>query len=169
VLRLSVVAAAICVLAAGCGHSGRRVGGHGLTLAVPHGWHTWVPLVPPGGGAITDPGTRIVAVSAPFSVVGHTCEPFDYGFRSGAVGIVLVEWKKTSDIGPLPPRPRRFTSKTLPVRRHELECWDGPGGGIQFADHGRDFGAYILLGPAAPPKLAEQARKVLDTLRVRSS
>ena len=125
--------------------------------------------MPPGGALITDPGTRVVAVSAPFSVVGHTCEPFDYGIPKDAVGIVIVEWKKTSSFGPLSPRPRRFTSKTLPVRRHELECWDGPGGGIQFADHGRDFGAYILLGRAAPLKLAERARKVLNTLRVRSS
>jgi len=49
-----------------------------------------------------------------------------------------------------------------------IEGFDGPGGSIQFAERGRSFAAYVLLGRKAPTRLAARARAVLDTLRVAS-
>jgi hypothetical protein len=37
---------------------------------------------------------------------------------------------------------------------------------VQFAEGGRTFGAYVLLGREAPEGLADEARAVLDTLIV---
>ena len=66
-----------------------------------------------------------------------------------------------------PRRPRHFTAANLPIQKPPaIECFDGPGGSIQFAEHGRSFAAYVLLGRKAPARLAARARAVLDTLRV---
>ena len=75
---------------------------------------------------------------------------------------VIVEWQGVANQGAhYAPRPRLFTAKTLPLRAPPaIECFDGPGGSVEFADHGRDFGAYILLGARAPAQLADQARAV---------
>jgi hypothetical protein len=143
-----------------------RVGSAGVTLALPQGWHAWVPQGPPG--SVVGPLTRVVAVSAPFRFEARGCQVAGYKFSSRAVALVVLEW-----VGPprstrgWRPRPRRFTSRTLRVSPPPaIECFDGPGGSAQFVDHGRRFGAYILLGRRAPPALADRARAVLDTLDV---
>jgi len=81
---------------------------------------------------------------------------------------VIVEWRGRANPGAnFAPRPRRFTAKTLPLQPPPaIECFNGPGGSVQFTDHGRTFGAYILLGLRAPARLADRARTVLETLRV---
>jgi hypothetical protein len=141
-----------------------RVGQAGVTIALPRGWHS-IPLVRPPSTEKNDPVTRIVASSGPI-VFGRGCGQLDYRFPANGVAIVVVEWVRRT-FGPLPPRPRRFTAKTLPVRAPPaLECFDGPGGGVEFSDHGRRFAVYILLGRRASPALADRARAVLITLRV---
>src|SRR2546422_8030333 len=148
------------------GTSAPRVGAAGVTVALPRGWHSWVPTGPPG--AVVDPLTRIVAISAPFRFAASGCQIAGYSFPSNAVALVIVEWQGLANPDPhFAPRPRRFTAKTLPLQPPPaIECFDGPGGSVQFADHERTFGAYILLGPRAPATLADRARAVLETLRV---
>ena len=162
-------ALAVVVVATAAGSAGAtrpRAGSAGVTIAVPTGWHTWVP---PGGvaGNVTDPLTRIVAVSAPFRFAACGCQVAAYAFPGEAVALVVVEWIGSTPGTAWPPRPHRFTRTTLPLHPPpSIECFDGPGGSAQFADHGRRFGAYILIGRRASPALADRARHVLDTLRV---
>jgi hypothetical protein len=79
----------------------------------------------------------------------------------------VLEWVRPTP-GRFPPRPRRFTSSNLPVRAPpSLECFAGRGGSLVFADHGRRFDAFVLLGRHARARLADAARAVLDTLEVR--
>jgi hypothetical protein len=146
-----------------------RVGAVGVTIALPGGWHSWVPSGPPG--PITDPLTRIVAISAPFHFAATGCQIAGYSFPSDAVGLVIVEWQGLANPGAhFAPRPRLFTASTMPLRPPPaIDCFDGPGGSVQFSDQGRDFGAYILLGARAPAQLADRARAVLETLRVERS
>jgi hypothetical protein len=143
-----------------------RVGAAEVTIALPKGWHSWVPTGPPG--TITDPLTRIVAISAPFHFAATGYQIAGYSFPNDAVALVIVEWQGLANRDAhFAPRPRRFTAKTLPLQRPPaIECFDGPDGSVEFVDHERDFGAYVLLGARAPAKLADQARAVLQTLRV---
>ena len=114
---------------------------------------------------VNDPVTRIVAASAPIGF-GRGCNDVDYSFPKTAVALVVLEWVRLK-VTPLPPRPPRFTARNLPVSRPpSVECFSGPGGSIAFTDHGRHFDAFLLLGLHAPPRLADRARAVLDTLRV---
>jgi hypothetical protein len=122
---------------------------------------------------VTNPLTRIVVASAPIHPdLTSACQTqvSGYTFPKSAVAIVVVEWTKPlggMKIGVGPPRPRRFTASSLPIQRPPaIECFDGPGGSAQFAEHGRSFAAYVLLGRKAPARLAARARAVLDTLRV---
>ena len=111
-----------------------------------------------------DPVTRIVAASGPIRF-GKGCNDVDYSFPSTAVALVVLEWVRLTPHLPL--RPQRFTPKTLPVRAPPaIECFSGPGGSVQFMDHGRRFAAFLLLSRRASPELANQARAVLGTLRV---
>lgn len=139
-----------------------RVGSAGVTVGLPAGWST----APPQDGNVTDPVTRLVVSSAPLGIGTTPCQIGGYGMADDAVTLVVVEW--AGDPGPrLPPRPARFTSSWLPVQPPPaLECFDGPGGSVQFVQRGRSFGAYLLLGERAPPSLVDEARTVLDTLRV---
>jgi hypothetical protein len=148
------------------GASPPRVGGAGVTVALPHGWHSWTPTGPPG--PVVDPLTRIVAISAPFRFAASGCQIAGYSFPSNAVALVVVEWRGRANPGAhFAPRPRHFTARSLPLRAPPaIECFNGPGGSVQFVDHGRTFGAYILLGSHAPASLADRARAVLQTLRV---
>jgi hypothetical protein len=94
----------------------------------------------------------------------------DYTFPTSAVAIVVVEWTQPiggMHIGSGPARPKRFTPANLRIYRPEaIECFDGPGGSVQWAERGHSFAAYVLLGRKAPPTAAARARAVLDTLRV---
>jgi hypothetical protein len=143
-----------------------HAGSAGVTVALPQGWSSIPQMVPPKGMQVGDPVTRIVVASAPISF-GKGCNIATYTFPSTAVALVVVEWVQLSKTARWPARPRRFTGATLPVQAPPaIECFAGAGGSVQFADHGRHFGAYLLLGRNASPTLADRARGVLDTLRV---
>src|SRR5207244_575958 len=106
--------------------------------------------------------TRIVASSGRIWF-GKGCNDVDYSFPNTAVAVVVLEWVRLAP--QLAPRPARFTAKTLPVRPPpSIECFNGPGGGIDFTDHGRRFAAFLLLGRRASSRLAGSARAVLNTL-----
>ncbi len=142
----------------------RRVGGAGVTLALPHGWQAIHLMVPPPSMEVGDPVTRIVAASGPIRF-GKGCNDVDYSFPSTAVALVVLEWVRLTPH--LPARPQRFTQTSLPVRpAPTIECFNGPGGSVQFTDHGRRFDAFLLLGRRASPELANDARAALNTLRV---
>lgn len=159
------VVAALAALAV-VGAAPVSVGSGGVTVVLPKGWHALPQSVPPPGMRVDEPVTRIVVASAPIDF-GKGCNDLDYAFSSAAVALVVVEWVRPTPGARFAPRPRRFMPTTLPVLKPSaIECFDGPGGGVQFADHGRRFAAYILLGRRAPPRLAERARAVLDTLKV---
>jgi hypothetical protein len=149
----------------------RRVGAAGVTVALPHGWHS----TRPDQGRVTNPLTRIVVSSGPIGPdLTSACQTqvSGYAFPKTAVAIVVVEWTQPLGgmrIGSGPRRPPHFTAANLPMQRASaIECFDGPGGSIQFAERGRSFAAYELLGQKAPTRLAARARAVLDTLRVAS-
>ena len=141
-------------------------GSAGVTVSLPQGWHS-VPQTAPTDVHADDPVTRIVAASAPIRVGGSGCDVAAYAFPSTAVALVVVEWVQLGRTARWSPRPKRFTAATLPVQSPPaIECFAGAGGSVQFADHGRHFGAYLLLGTRASPALADRARGVLDTLAV---
>ena len=174
-MRLSVSdcgdrAEAILVVAVGVSSCAHRVGSSGVTIALPKGWHSIsMPATPPSGTPIADPVTRIVAASGPFDLSKSGCLVATYRFPSTAVSVVVVEWARRTPETRFPPRPPRFTSKTLPVRPPPaIECFDGAGGSAEFVDRGRRFAAYVLLGRRAPRRLVVEARAVLDTLRVKT-
>jgi hypothetical protein len=145
----------------------RRVGSAGVSVVLPPGWHDLPQAVPPAGMRVGDPLTRIVVASSPIDFAARGCNESTYAFSASAVAVVLVEWVRPAP-GRLPSRPRHITPADLPVRPPPaLECWDGPGGAIQFEDQGRRFETFVLLGRRAPAGLAEHARRVLDTLEVR--
>jgi hypothetical protein len=171
--RFAVFALAVGLIALAIvekGHDstgGRRVGSGGVTVALPRGWHDMPQMVPPSTMKVGDPVTRVVVASAPIDFNAKGCNEFAYAFSIKAVAVVILEWVRPTP-GHLSPRPRHFTRKNLPVRPPPaLECWDGPGGGAQFTDHGRRFAAFILLGRRASVELADRARSVLDTVAVK--
>jgi len=138
----------------------RRVGDAGATVALPTGWHATAA----DDGIITDPVTRIVAASAPIRPTESACQIAAYAFPDDAVALVVVEWA-TLD-GSLPDRPERFTARELPILPPpSVECFGGPAGTVQFVEHGRAFGAYLLAGTRAGDALVEEARRVLETFR----
>jgi hypothetical protein len=145
----------------------RRVGERGVTVTLPAGWHT---LPRPLAGltpSVTDPLTRVVAVSAPFRFAARGCQVAAYAFPRSAVAIVVVEWVELGRGDRWAPRPRQFSPGALPLHDPPaIECFDGRGGSVEFADHGRRLGAYLLVGTRARPTLVARARAVLDTLRV---
>jgi hypothetical protein len=163
----SAIAVALAALGLVGAAPASHAGSAGVTVSLPRGWHS-VPQAPSAPlTGVTDPVTRIVAASAPIRVGGQGCDVAAYAFPSTAVAVVVVEWVRLSKGVRWAPRPRRFTATTLPVQSPPaIECFAGAGGSVQFADHGRHFGAYLLLGTRAPAALADRARGVLDTLTV---
>lgn len=167
--RYALLVGVLAVLALASGVEGRavrveRIGVAGVSIALPPGWHAMPRSAHPSQN---DPVTRIVASSGPVWF-GRGCNDLDYAFPRTAVAIVLVEWVQLPPGARFAPRPRRFTATTLPIRPPPaLECFNGPGGGVQFSARGRQFAAYVLLGRRAPASLAARARAVLDTLKVR--
>jgi hypothetical protein len=166
--RACLAAATVVLLYPGPGGAGseRRVGEGGVTVALPTGWHT---LPRPLAGltpSVTDPLTRVVAISAPFHFADRGCQVAAYAFPRTAVAIVVVEWVRLGRGAGWRPRPRSFSPSVF--RLHDppaIECFDGRGGSVQFADHGRRLGAYLLVGGRAAPALVERARAVLGTLQ----
>lgn len=138
-----------------------------MSVALPSGWHDIPQMVLPASMKTGDPVTRVVVASAAIDFGGKGCNDFVYTFSRKAVAIVIVEWARPTP-GRFPGRPRHFTQSNLPVRSPPaLECWNGPGGGAQFVDHGRRFAAYILRGRDARAAVDDRARRVLDTLAVK--
>jgi hypothetical protein len=166
-LVVPVVAVASLLAVTGANaQSAAQVGSAGVTINLPTGWHAIPLALPPGLHVDANPVARIVAASRPVSF-GNGCGVGAYSFSRTAVALVLMEWTRPTP-GVFPHRPARFTPKTLPVRPPpSIECFNGPGGGVEFTDHGRRFEAFLLLGRDAPAGLADRARAVLDTLRVR--
>jgi hypothetical protein len=168
-MTLSALAVALAALGLVGAAPAPHAGSAEVTVALPQGWHSIPQMVPPKGMRVGDPVTRIVVASGPIRF-GKGCNVATYAFPSTAVAIVVVEWVQLFKSTRWAPRPRRFTAATLPVRAPPaIECFAGAGGSAQFADHGRHFGAYVLLGAHAPPGLAARARAVLDTLRVKKT
>ena len=168
--RFALLVGALAVLAlASGGVEGRavraeRIGVAGVSIELPPGWHAMPLSAQPSQN---DPVTRIVVSSGPIWF-GRGCNDLDYAFPRTAVALVLVEWVRLTPGARFAPRPRRFTAMTLPIRPPPaLECFNGPGGSVQFSARGRRFAAYLLLGRLAPATLAARARVVLNTLEVR--
>jgi len=167
-MRALGLLAVASLLAAGCGPA--RVGAGGVTIRLPAGWHSLPqPAAAPTSGVV-DPVVRIVASSSPLSVRALGCQIASYAFSRRGVALVVVEWRRRYPRTRWPRRPSTFTTRTLPLDPPPaIECFDGPGGSAQFADHGRRFGAYVLLGRDAPAVLAARARRALDTLHVEAA
>jgi hypothetical protein len=145
-----------------------RVGSAGVTVALPPGWHSVALALPPGLKIDQDPVARIAVSSGPITF-GRGCGDTDYAFPSAAVAFVVLEYVHLKT-GPFPPRPHKFTPKNLRLSRPPaVECFNGPAGSIEFADHGRRFDVFLLLGRRAPARLADRARAVLDTVTVRKA
>ncbi len=141
---------------------GHRVGAAGVSLVVPTTWSR----ISFSATANTDPATRAVLSSGPIRF-GRGCNDIDYVIGPRSVAIVLVEWRMPTPGARWMPRPARFTATNLLVRPGQLECFRGPGGGVQFAQHGRRFAAFLLAGKSATRAQVGGARAVLDTLRVK--
>ncbi len=140
-----------------------RSGNAGVTIGLPPGWHSLTPL---RDTHVIDPLPRIVVSSAPIEEGGTGCQVADFAPRTDAVSLIVLEWRR-DDGRPPPRRPDRFTEQTLRMYPPPaIECFDGSGGTAFFEERGRHFGAYVLLGRDAPVALVDQARAVLDTLRV---
>jgi hypothetical protein len=169
-LIVPVVAVSLLLSVTGANaRSAARVGSAGVTINLPNGWRSMALALPPGLHVDANPVARIVAASGSVSFGNGGCGEFPYSFPSTAVALVILEWVHPTP-GVLPHRPGRFTSKTLPVRPPpSIECFNGPGGSVEFIDHGRRFDAFVLLGRHAPAGLADRARSVLNTLRVTHS
>jgi hypothetical protein len=113
----------------------------------------------------TDPLVRVVAASTKIRSFPRGCKAETFRFARGGVGLLVVEWVHPQAGVVWPRRPPRFTTQILPVHRPPaVECWPGPGGGVQFTANGRHFAAYLLFDPHAPLTAAAKARAVLDTL-----
>jgi hypothetical protein len=184
VSQLSAVVAALALVAAACGApevaerptgepataqtaseaAPTRTGIAGVSIELPPGWHAGTPA----DGNVIDPLTRVAASSAPIRLRQVPCQIARYAPPPTAVAVVLVEWKPSDEARP-GARPQRFTRQTLKLYPPPaIECFDGPGGTVQFVDHGRVFGAYLLVGKRAPQGLVEEALSVLNTLKVES-
>ena len=166
-MRAGLVASIL--LLAGCAGFGSgangpsRAGSAGVSVELPAGWHA---LTPARETHLIDPLERVVVSSGPIEERGSGCQVADFAPRADAVSIVVLEWMR-GDGRPPPPRPARFTDATLRMYPPPaIECFDGSGGTAFFAEAGRTFGAYLLLGRQAPDDLVDRARAVLDTLRV---
>ena len=166
-MTLSAIPVALAALGLLGAAPASHAGSAGVTVSLPQGWSSIPQMVPPKRTQVGDPVTRIVVASAPIGFDAKGCNVATYAFASTAVALVVVEWVRHYGSTRWAPRPRRFTAATLPVQAPPaIECFAGAGGSVQFADHGRHFGAYLLLGRHASPALADRARGVLDTLAV---
>jgi hypothetical protein len=167
----------VAAVVAGCGGSAdgpaserfaeevsRKTGDASVTVELPPGWHAGTPA----DGNVLDPLTRVVASSAPVRLRTVPCQIARYAPPASDVTLVVVEWEQSADARP-GERPSSFTREALSLSPPPaIECFDGPGGSVQFVDHGRVFGAYLLIGKQAPDGLVEEALAVLNTLQVKS-
>jgi hypothetical protein len=134
----------------------------GVAIRLPDGWH----VLNVDDGNVTDPRTRIAIASGPLRGPGR-CDTQVTRYAPDAENVTLLVLEWTMSDGPLPPaRPTEFDPDDLPLRRGELECFGGDGGTLQFTDHGRIFGVYVLVGKRAADDLVADVRAALATLRV---
>jgi hypothetical protein len=142
---------------------GGRVGTAGVTVRLPAGWHAAKLL---GESPASDPLTRLAVASAPIRPNARPCQVSAYTFAPTAVAVVVVEWRRSRG-AVFPPRPRVFDATTLRVRPPPaIECFAGSGGSVQFTDHGRLLGLYVLAGVRARTETIAAARRVAESLRV---
>ena len=150
-----------------------RVGQEGVTVVLPAGWSE----APRVRTSVTDPVER-VAVSSTQARINPdpgscTTEASERVFAPTGAMVLVMEY--TSQIGgPIanyPLRPERFggagagqAERRLPAGG--LECFDGPGWVFMFAERGRRFLAWVLLGSKATPAVEAEALEVLATLTV---
>jgi hypothetical protein len=167
----------VAAVVAGCGGStevsasqrpaeqaSRRTGDARVTVELPPGWHAGTPA----DGNVIDPLTRALASSAPVRLRTAPCQIARYAPPPSDITLVVIEWEPSADARP-GERPSSFTRETLSLSPPPvIECFDGPGGSVQFVEHGRVFGAYLLIGKQAPDGLVEEALAVLNTLQVKS-
>jgi hypothetical protein len=163
-LAAAFVVICLCAAPAALG-SGRLVGTAGVHVSVPAHWRAIPQSAAPPASGVVDPVTRIVTASGRIAF-GRGCNQLDYVLAPTAVAVIVVEWVRPTPGTKWSPRPRKFTETNLPVRRGLLECFAGRGGGIQFADKGRRFAAYVLAAPRASAASVKRARAVLDALTV---
>ena len=147
------------------GPTQRQAGTAGVSVQLPAGWRQTRAL----SGAVTDPVVRLAVSSGPIGPGSSACQVSSYDFPEDEVALVVVEWTTPALLqgtGAMP-RPERFDGGSLPIRKPPaIECFPGSGGSAQFVEAGRLFGAYVLLGRKAPVDLADEARAVLDLLRI---
>lgn len=171
-LRSLVPAIGALLLASGCagsdngaaeasGRASSTVERGGVRLTLPSHWRSAVP----DDGVVSDPVTLLAVASGPIEHRRGPCQIASYEFGADAVALVLVEWHGAEARAHARPSP--ITARDLPLEAAPaVECFPGAGGSIFFADQTRVFGAYVLLGPDAPPALAAEARRLLGTLEV---
>lgn len=153
--------------AAARGHTSQIAGSAGVSVRLPAGWHFFKHGVAPWSMPYGDPLIRIVVASTPIHSYPQGCKAETFRFSRGGVGLMVVEWLHPQNPRGWPKWPGRFTKTSLPVEPgHTVECWPGRGGSAVFRDHGRYFGAYLLLGRGTKLSKATRARAVLDTLMV---
>jgi hypothetical protein len=141
-----------------------EAGSAGVTLALPDGWQA----LPARDGNIVDPLTRVAITSGPLRepIPGCETQVTRYAPQADGVSVVILEWRAPYD-GTLARRPPSFDREALPIRRGDIECFAGDGGIVQFIERERAFGVYLVVGERAKAELVSEARKALDTLRVR--
>lgn len=144
---VALVASCLTGAAGSASESSHRVGTAGVSVAVPAGWHFFGAGVAPRSMPYADPLVRIVVASSGVVSFPRGCKAETFRFRRRAVGLMVVEWRHPLPGAVFPSRPHRFTAKNLPIRPRAVECWPGPGGGIEFRSKRRDFAAYLLLSP----------------------
>jgi len=136
-------------------------GSAGITVSIPPGWHA----ATPDDGNVVDPATRLVVASSPITAKDSDCPIAAYAFDAKAVALVVVE--RNARQAALPERPSEFSTRELAVQPPPaIECFDGPGGSVQFTESGRSLGAYLLVGRDAPADAVDQARAVLGRMQV---
>jgi hypothetical protein len=146
------------------GAASTRIGTAGVSVELPPKWDA----TPPADGNVVDPVTRVVVSSGTIAPKQVPCQIARHSPSPMNVTLVIVEWKPTDEASP-PLRPERFSPATVTL--HEppaIECFDGRGGSVQFVDHGRAFGAYLLVGNRASQRLVDKLLDVLNTLKVES-
>jgi hypothetical protein len=143
----------------------RRVGSAGVSLAVPAKWKTIPASKASKWSGVVEPKTRLVVSTGPIGF-GKGCNDIDYDIGPRSAAIVVVEWIGATPGAHFTPRPKRFSTRTLPVRPNGVECFSGLGGALQFEHKGRRFAAYLLIGTHARYGVITRARHALSTLRV---
>jgi hypothetical protein len=176
VFRTAACAAVAVLALAGCGGhdspaSSVTEAGHGLRIALPHGWQTASVSLTPNLGP--DPSEVLAAANYPLRYRPHECAhvPVSALEDLGDVGafVELEERRQdATDPSEFPPRPEHFgaslggpseASECAPGVRM-TEHWFG------FTDHGRHFYARVAFGPSTSEDTQHDAWRLLDSLEV---